>query len=169
MTPLLDKCAFTLIELLVVVLIIGIVAAVALPQYQKTTHKAKFASVFPLIREIRTAQELYALERGAYARDLSQLPIQITLPPEITIDPNFSSTGAIRTIYCPGRTTGEKCDLSSKKKVVIADVVLSNSTFISNTNYKQKAGDIDCLSKRYGFAYFCQIFCAAFGPCTIND
>lgn len=67
------NAAFTLIELLVVVLIVGILAAVALPQYQTVVDKSRFAPYIAIGRSIRNAQELYYLANGKYAFDLSQL------------------------------------------------------------------------------------------------
>ena len=49
---------FTLIELLVVVLIIGILAAVALPQYEKVVAKARFTKVILQVEGLRKAEEL---------------------------------------------------------------------------------------------------------------
>ena len=60
--------AFTLIELLVVVLIIGILAAIALPQYQKAVDKSRVATMLPLMRRWADALALYKLEHGSYMK-----------------------------------------------------------------------------------------------------
>ena len=68
---------FTLVELLVVVLIIGILSAVALPQYQVAVAKAKIARMQPLVKMLRDAQEVYYLEQGRYATYFSDLSVDI--------------------------------------------------------------------------------------------
>ncbi|WP_428048923.1 type IV pilin protein [Candidatus Avelusimicrobium caledoniensis] len=72
-----NKQAFTLIELLVVVLIIGILAAVALPQYQKAVEKSKAAQAFAMIRTVAAAQEAYHMANGEYATTFDELAVDI--------------------------------------------------------------------------------------------
>ncbi len=68
---------FTLIELLVVVLIIGILAAIALPQYKRAVGKAKLASIKNATDAIVHAEQRYFLVNNEYTEDLSVLDVEI--------------------------------------------------------------------------------------------
>ena len=76
-----NKQAFTLIELLVVVLIIGILAAVALPKYQLAVDKSRYATMMGTARSIENAQEAYYLANNTYADSLEELPLDLTGEP----------------------------------------------------------------------------------------
>ncbi len=80
---------FTLIELLVVVLIIGILASVALPQYTKAVEKSRATEAISLLSNLAKAQEVYALGANSYTNDMNALDIQM---------PNLSGNGVVSTI-----------------------------------------------------------------------
>ena len=76
-TSALSNKGFTLIELLVVVLIIGVLAAVALPQYQKAVVKSRFNTMLPLLRQVAEAKNAYYLANGTSARSFAELDIDL--------------------------------------------------------------------------------------------
>jgi prepilin-type N-terminal cleavage/methylation domain-containing protein len=69
---------FTLIELLVVIIIIGILAAIALPSFMAQTQKARFAEAKSYLGAINRVQQAYYMEKGAFATIINQLSIGIT-------------------------------------------------------------------------------------------
>ena len=82
---------FTLIELLVVVLIIGILAAVAVPQYQKAVERSLVIStVDQVFKPIIQATHLYYLTNGTYPTKLSQLDVQIPWSGNVKMTPYAS-------------------------------------------------------------------------------
>lgn len=57
---------FTLIELMIVVAVIGVLAAIAIPQYQKYVAKSEVASALATLTGVKTNVEAYAVENGAF-------------------------------------------------------------------------------------------------------
>ena len=77
----LTNTGFTLIELLVVVLIIGILAAIAVPQYQKAVERSRTAEALQVLGDWANAQSIYHMQHNAFADDMDELNEgDITLP-----------------------------------------------------------------------------------------
>ena len=68
---------FTLLELLVVVVIIGILAAIALPQYRKVKDKAKYATIQPIVKAVGDAMERYYMVHNAYPLRFKDIDISL--------------------------------------------------------------------------------------------
>ena len=97
------KKAFTLIELLVVVLIIGILAAIALPQYRLTVEKSKAAEGLQNLAALQKAWNVYILENGVPPS--SFLDLAVTVPyTEITdrkiTTPNWDYEIMLPSVWC---------------------------------------------------------------------
>ena len=61
-----DIKGFTLVELMVVIVIIGVLAALAIPRFLGATAKAKLSEFKPVLKEIFTLQEIKFQEAGVY-------------------------------------------------------------------------------------------------------
>ena len=72
-----NKKGFSLIELLVVVLIIGILAAVAVPKYQVMTKVSKIKALYPQMRALVEARARYYQANRVFTTDMSALDVQI--------------------------------------------------------------------------------------------
>lgn len=81
---------FTLIELLVVVLIIGILSAVALPQYTKAVEKSRATEAITLLGNLSTAEQVYQMSTGSFTNDMTLLDLQ--LPGVVAATPSTAKT-----------------------------------------------------------------------------
>ena len=79
-----NRRGFTLIELLIVVVIIGILAAIAIPKFQNTKGKANAASLRADLRNLVTAEEAYFYDNSTYTTNINALNIRLTTGVTIT-------------------------------------------------------------------------------------
>jgi prepilin-type N-terminal cleavage/methylation domain-containing protein len=76
---------FTLVELAVVIVIIGVLAAFAVPRFRASVERSKAAEAFNYLSSIAAAQERYHARQATYASDLDTLDIQFSTPKYFTI------------------------------------------------------------------------------------
>jgi type IV pilus assembly protein PilA len=93
----LNEKGFSLVEVLVVILIIGVLAAIAIPSFVSQKDKAGDAAAKSYVRTLRTAEEAQLSDSGAYTNDLNKLKaIEPTLAdrPDGTTDPTLTVSGS---------------------------------------------------------------------------
>ena len=79
------RAGFTLVELAVVIVIIGVLAAFAVPRFRASVERSKAAEAFNYLSAIQAAQERYHARQGTYAEDTNDLDIQFTAPKYFTV------------------------------------------------------------------------------------
>ena len=146
--------AFTLIELLVVVLIIGILAAVAVPQYQVAVEKSRAAEAVVLVKNIAEAETAYYLANGTYAADITLLGMDYPGTAATYYVPGFQTTNWICRPTVPATAGG----VWSEALAVCTRGSVSSYYAIG----KLKDGRMFC----YGYTTPGQRICKTFGSST---
>jgi type IV pilus assembly protein PilA len=88
---------FTFVELLIVILIIGVLAAIAIPNFIGQRNKGSDANAKSYVRAVATAEEAYLVEKDAYTNQLSELVVvepTLSQVPDGTTQPTFTNVGA---------------------------------------------------------------------------
>lgn len=94
------RSGFTLVELLIVVVVIGILAAMAIPNFQSTKGKASLAAVKSDLKNLSTAEESFFYEHRAYSADVDSLKAT-TSPGVVLTIVTANANGWAATAYSP--------------------------------------------------------------------
>lgn len=135
------KQAFTLIELLVVVLIIGILAAVALPQYQQAVMKARYTEIQNTVTSLAREFDLYYVANGVYP-EMNWGQIMDAL----NTDFSQCSKGAAY-LSCPSFTI-DMYPLASGNKSLLGYSNTAQFGFVKWLEYSANPGQRECLAQQ---------------------
>jgi type IV pilus assembly protein PilE len=133
---------FTLIELLIVVLIIGILAAIALPQYRIAVLKSRAVAALPMLKAIYEAEERYRLTTGNHVANFSDL--------DITIGNNCNNSCRVNNIMFNINASDAYAFLDgnySHSSFCLAIITNENGGVVGESGGKAKKGSIICYTR----------------------
>jgi prepilin-type N-terminal cleavage/methylation domain-containing protein len=136
--------AFTLIELLVVVLIIGILAAIALPQYKKSVEKTRATEALIILKAISKANDMHFLATGSYTKDMDDLDVEIP-----------GAKGEVSGLLNRSTTQFFNCGVdnnnSTKRKALCTRLPLGGETYVIVTSQDNKMYCLSQTDKKYDY------------------
>jgi prepilin-type N-terminal cleavage/methylation domain-containing protein len=138
---LLAKKGFTLVELMVVIVIVGILAAVAIPKFTQASHKAK-ASEFPtVLSSIYSAEHSYEAENGSFVACADEAALKTNVECEVPPSRFFS--------YSAGSTAGTNFSALATVKVPFGDAASGDAAYMGQTGLKGGSASLKTYAKNW--------------------
>jgi len=117
-----NKKGFTLIELLIVVVIIGILAAIAIPRFGETRERAFVSAMQSDLNQVRTAQEMWYQMPGndfTYAADIGDLTGANIFSPTAAVEVNIDAAdGTSWSATATHASTDQACTYDSDTGII---------------------------------------------------
>ncbi len=132
---------FTLVELAVVIIIIGVLAAFAVPRFLDAMERSKAAESFNYLSAVRAAQERYQTRQGTYADDITKLDIQMPAPKYFGVGaPSAGDSGSLEDSWTLTLTRTGAASGYGTYKVIFTDQGFdsTNSTIPDKINVMQQ-------------------------------
>jgi len=129
-----NRTGFTLLELLIVVVIIGLLAAIAIPKFANTKEKAYIASMKSDLRNLMTAEEAYSADSMAYTDQ-----VDCSNPPAAGSAPWCPSNG--NTLDQLRLANGNKSGWTARE--TNANTAISCAIYVGNANPLRPAKNAD--------------------------
>jgi prepilin-type N-terminal cleavage/methylation domain-containing protein len=133
-----DRKGFTLIELLIVVVIIGILAAIAIPKFSSTREKAYVSAMKSDLKNLATQEEIYYSDQYTYSSDLTAL--------------EFAESSRVQVTVGVATTTGWAADAIHQSTDVTCSVFYGDAAGTASVT-GQIAGQIACTNDPGGALY----------------
>jgi prepilin-type N-terminal cleavage/methylation domain-containing protein len=127
-----DKKGFTLIELLIVVVIIGILAAIAIPKFSSTREKAFFSAMKSDLKNLASQQEIYYSDNYTYTNDPAAL--------------GFVATEAVNIAITAGTTGWNAASTHNALAATQGCAIYYGTGFDIGTHGITQAGEIGCTT-----------------------
>jgi len=130
-----DTKGFTLIELLIVVVIIGILAAIAIPKFSATREKAYFAAMKSDLKNLASQQEIYYADAYSYSNQTTDLSFTNSEGVNVAIS-NVSNSGWAATATHSALGGSEGCSMYYGTSTAVA----------VGTTTPSQPGEVACTS-----------------------
>ncbi|MBE4580855.1 pilin [Vibrio navarrensis] len=138
---------FTLIELMIVVAVIGVLAAIAMPQYQKYVAKSEVASVLATLTGSKTNVEAYTVENGIFPKKSEESKLGIpSMPLGNAVFPESPTNDGGTITFTFTSVASGASSLTATKNITLTRTATTGEWTCSSSNLEQELLPKTCKS-----------------------